>query len=128
MIGQRQRHRDLAVILLAELTAILPGHPDRAPPLLGKARVVDDPGLDRPAALDRRQHQLAELGQHRRVRPRCVADKMKQRLVLAATCAGAVTAAIGSPLLRSIGINSPRCGNGAAHDNGLPGMGGCPSQ
>jgi hypothetical protein len=33
---------------------------------------------------------------------------MKQGLMLRATCAGAVTAAIGSTLLRSIGINSPR--------------------
>ena len=82
VIGQRQRHRNLTVVLLAELAAILPGHPDRVPPLLGKARVVDDPGRDRPAALDRRQHQLAYFGQHRRVRPRRVADKMKQRLML----------------------------------------------
>src|SRR5580693_5162067 len=70
MVGQRQRHRDLTVILLAELAAILPGHPDRVPPLLGKARVVDDPGLDWPAALDRRQHQFCHLAQHRGVRPR----------------------------------------------------------
>jgi hypothetical protein len=49
----------LAVVLLAQLTAILPGHPDRMPPLLGKARVIDDPRFDRPAILDRRQHKLA---------------------------------------------------------------------
>jgi hypothetical protein len=52
------------------------------PSLFGKARIVDDPGLDRPVALDRRQHQLADLGQHRDVRPRRVANEMKQRLVL----------------------------------------------
>ncbi len=60
MVGQRQRHRDLTIILLAELAAILPGHPDRVLPLLGKAGVVDDPGLDRPVSLDRRQHRLAD--------------------------------------------------------------------
>ena len=82
VIGQRQRHRHLAVILLAELAAILPGYPDRVPPLLGKAGVVDDPGFDRPAALDRPPHQLAYFGQHRRVRPRRVSNKMEQRLML----------------------------------------------
>src|SRR5712671_4322623 len=82
MVGQRQRDRDLAVVLLAELAAILSGYPDRVPPLLGKACVVDDPGLDRPVALDRRQHQFAYLGQHRGVRPRRVPNKMKQGLML----------------------------------------------
>ena len=72
----------MAVVLLAKLTAILPGHPDRMPPLLRKARIVDDPGLNGPAALERRQHQLAHLSQHRGIRPRRVANKMKQRLML----------------------------------------------
>src|SRR5271168_3693714 len=82
MIGDRQRYRDLAIVLLTELAAVLARHPDRMSPLLGKARVIDDPGLDRPAALDRRHDQFAHLGQNRRVRPRCVADKMQQLLVL----------------------------------------------
>ena len=67
---------------LAELTAILPGHPDRISPLLGKARVIDDPHFDRPATLDRRQHKLAHPGQHRSLRPRCVPHKIKQGLML----------------------------------------------
>ncbi len=50
VVGQRQRHRHLAIVLLAELAAILPRHADRVPPLLGKAGIVDDPRLDRPAA------------------------------------------------------------------------------
>jgi len=50
-------------------------------PLLGKTRVVDDPGFDRPAALDHRQHELAYLIEHGRIGPRRIADKMKQRLV-----------------------------------------------
>src|SRR5436190_674478 len=43
VIGHRQRHCDLAVLLLAELPAILMRHADRMRPMLGKARVVDDP-------------------------------------------------------------------------------------
>src|ERR1017187_923135 len=82
VIGDRQRHRDLTIVLLAELTAVLPRHPDRVPPLLGKAGVVDDPCFDRPVTLDLRQHHLAYLGQHLLVRPRGVADKMQERLVL----------------------------------------------
>jgi hypothetical protein len=72
----------LAVVLLAKLTAILPGHSNRMPPLLGKARVIDDPGFDRPATLDHRQHKRRHLGQHSGVRPRRVANKMEQRLML----------------------------------------------
>src|SRR5205814_17431 len=72
-VGQRQGHRHLTVILLPELTAILPGHPDRVPPLLGKTRVVDDPGFDRPATLDHRQHELAHLIEHGRIGPRRIA-------------------------------------------------------
>ena len=52
------------------------------PPLLGKASVVDNPGFDRPVTLDLRQHHLAYLGQHSLVRPRRIANKMQQRLVL----------------------------------------------
>ena len=107
MIGQRQCHCDLAVIPLAELTAILPGHPDRVPPLLGKARVVNDPGLNGSAVLDCRQHQLTYLGQHRRIRPRRIPGKMKQRLVFCGDLCRC-RHRIGSTLLRAIGINSPR--------------------
>jgi hypothetical protein len=52
------------------------------PPLLGKARIVDDPGLDRPVALQRRPHHLAHLGQDLLIRPGRLADKMQQRLML----------------------------------------------
>ena len=81
-VGQRQRHRDLAVVLLAQLAAVLPRHADRMPALLGEARVVDDPGLDRPMPLDRRQNHLPHLRQHPLVRPPPLADKMQQRLML----------------------------------------------
>jgi hypothetical protein len=39
------------------------------PPLLGEARVIDDPSLDRPAAFDRRHDHLADLGQDLLVTP-----------------------------------------------------------
>src|SRR5260221_3775583 len=52
------------------------------PSLLGKARVVDDPGLDRSITLDRRQHHLSHLAQHIVVGPTPLTDKMQQRLML----------------------------------------------
>jgi hypothetical protein len=55
VIGNRKCHGDLTIVLLAELAAILTCHPDRMPPLLGEARVIDDPSFDRPVVLDRRQ-------------------------------------------------------------------------
>jgi hypothetical protein len=50
--------------------------------LLGKTGVVDDPRFDRSVTLNRRQNHLARLGQYLLVRPRRLADKMQQRLVL----------------------------------------------
>src|SRR5215475_4247931 len=46
-VGDRQRHRHLAVGLLAELPAVLMMHPDRMRAFLGKPCVVDDPSFDR---------------------------------------------------------------------------------
>src|SRR5215217_6359518 len=82
MIGQRQADRDLAIVLLAELAAILTRHPDRVTAFLRKAGVVDDPGLDRAAAFDDRQGQLLYPAEHPLVRPRRVGDEMQQRPVL----------------------------------------------
>ena len=47
IVGDRQADRNLAVVLLAELTAVLPRHADRVVALLRNAGVVDDPGADR---------------------------------------------------------------------------------
>ena len=63
-IGKRERHSHLAIVLLAELSAILTRHPHRVPALLGEAGIVDDPGLDGPGALDCRQDQAAHLSEH----------------------------------------------------------------
>jgi len=82
VVGNRQGDRYLAIVLLAELAAILPRYPDRMPALLRKPGIVDDPRLDRPAAFNGRQHQVAHPGQYPLVRPRRVADEMQQRLVL----------------------------------------------
>src|ERR1700692_4175874 len=50
--------------------------------LLGKAGVVDDPGLDRTVPLHLGHHHLANLGQHLLVRPLSLTDEMQQRLML----------------------------------------------
>jgi hypothetical protein len=104
MIGDRQRHRDLTIVLLAKLAAILSGHPDRMLPFPGKARLVNDPCFDRPVAFQLWQHQFPHLRENVLVRPSSLADKMKKRSMLAAVRFGAVIAAIGSRLLRSQGI------------------------
>src|SRR6185437_10584676 len=74
VIGKRQGYRDLAVILLAELPAILTRHTDRVRSLLGKTGVIDDPRFDRSMALYRRQYHLTHFGQNTLVRPRRLAD------------------------------------------------------
>ena len=53
------------------------------PALLRKPGIVDDPRLDRPAAFNCRQHQVAHPGQNPLVRPRRVADEMQQRFCAA---------------------------------------------
>src|SRR6266404_6530872 len=42
-VGNRQRHRDLAIVLFAKLTTILPRNTDRMPPLLWQPGIVDNP-------------------------------------------------------------------------------------
>src|SRR5271169_6170217 len=42
LIGYRQRHRNLTIVLLAELPAILPGDANGMNALLRESRVVDD--------------------------------------------------------------------------------------
>src|SRR5205807_9506826 len=77
MVCDRPRHRHLAIGFLAKLPTVLRLHPTRMPALLGQARIVDDPDLDRPALRDGRHHQLADLGQHLLVRPTASTDKMQ---------------------------------------------------
>jgi hypothetical protein len=82
VIGDRQRHRDLAIILLAEPPAVLPRNAYRMNPLLRKACIIDDPGLDSALRLDRRQNELTHFGQNRFVRPSRLTYQMQQRLML----------------------------------------------
>ncbi len=84
MGGQRQADRHLAVVLFAQLAAVLARHADRMPSLLGKARVVHDPGLDRAARRQRRQHRGPHRRKKRLRRPRRLTDEVQQRLVLRA--------------------------------------------
>jgi hypothetical protein len=72
----------LAVVLFAELTAILTRHPDRVPALLGEAGIVNDPGLDGPSTLNGRQYEVAHFGEHGGIRPGRLTNEMQQRLVL----------------------------------------------
>jgi hypothetical protein len=64
------------------LSAILMMHPDRMLAFLGKRRIVDDPGFDRPAPRHRRHHQFPHLGQHLLIRPRRIGDEMQELLML----------------------------------------------
>ena len=107
LVGYRQRDRDLTIVLLAKLAAILPGDADRMNALLGESRVVDDPG-DYPAALlDGGKNKGSNPSQQVLLRPVGVGDKMVQRLMRALDAAGLDAAAIGSTLLRSPGRMSP---------------------
>jgi hypothetical protein len=80
--GQRQADRDLTVVLLADLTAVLPGDAERMPTLLGDAGVVEDPGVQRAAAGGQpRQHPIPHRGEHGPVIPGCLGDEVVHRLV-----------------------------------------------
>jgi hypothetical protein len=107
IIGKRQRHRNLTIVLFAKLTAILPCYPDQVPPLLRQARVIDDPCRQRPVTLHPRQHHLAYLGQHPRVRPSRLPNKMQQRLMLRSRSFRRRHRRHRLELLRSPGIISP---------------------
>ena len=107
LVGGRQRDRDLTIVLLAKLTAILPGDADRMNALLGESRVVDDPGAYPAALLDGRKDKGSNPPQQILLRPVGVGDKMVQRLMRALDAAGSMRAAIGSTLFRSPGRMSP---------------------
>ncbi len=79
--GDRQRHRDLTIVGLAEPPAILPRHAHRVHALLGEACVVDDPSLDLALRFDRRQDKFAHLAQQGLVRPSRLPNQMEQRLM-----------------------------------------------
>ncbi len=82
-VGYRQRDRDLTIVLLAKLTAILPSDADRMNALLGKSRVVDNPGAYPAAPFDGRKNKGSNASQQILLRPVGVGDKMVQRLMCA---------------------------------------------
>ena len=107
MIGNRQRHRHLAIGLLAELTAILVVHADRMLALLGERGVVDDPRLNRSAFSIAGSTVSRTLASTSSSDQAASATKCSNDWCCAAVRAGAVLAAIGSTLLRSPGSIRP---------------------
>ena len=57
-------------------------HPNRMPALLGKRRVVDDPGFDRAMPCHRRHHKFAHFGEHPLIRPWRIGDEVQEFLML----------------------------------------------
>src|SRR5260370_17313720 len=78
----RQADRDLAIVLFAQLTAILPCHADRVAALLGKPGVVDDPRLDRLVTGDRWQDTFPHTAQHPFIGPPRPGHKVRHPPVL----------------------------------------------
>ena len=69
VVGHREADCHLTVVLLAELTAVLPCHADRKRALLREAGIVDDPRADGTVTLDRGHHLLTHRGEHGLIRP-----------------------------------------------------------
>jgi hypothetical protein len=82
VVRHRQAHRHLAVVLLAQLPAVLPGDTDRVPALLREGGVVHDPVAHRAVPLDRGQYPLAHRPEQRRIVPLGLGHDVVQRLVL----------------------------------------------
>lgn len=84
-VGHRDAHGDLAIVLLAQLTAVLPRHAHRVPSLPGKPGFIDQYRFGRPRACDYPlPHIITHSPEQCRVRPRRVSDKMVQTLMLRA--------------------------------------------
>lgn len=86
--GQRQRDGDLAVVLLADLTAVLARHTDRVAAFLGHSGVIDDPEPERATLQQGRQHQILDRVQNGTIIPGGLGDEMMQGLVGGADPAG----------------------------------------
>jgi hypothetical protein len=82
MVRDRQRNGDLAIVLLAELAAILPRHSNRVLAFLRKACVIDDKGFDRAVPFEDWKRQLPNLAQYSRIGPGRVGHEMQKRLML----------------------------------------------
>ncbi len=67
--GGRQAHRNLALVLLAKLPPILPGHADRVRALLRDTGVVDNQRADRATLFDNGHDLGTYCLQHRVIGP-----------------------------------------------------------
>ena len=84
-ICERDADGHLAVVLLAQLAAVLPGDPDRVLALLRKAGIVNDQRLRWcRTTLDPLKRVTAHSIKHRLIRPRCIGYKVMQTLVFRA--------------------------------------------
>ena len=81
IVGGRQAHGDLTVVLLAELPAVLPRHTDGVPAFLRHAGVVDDQRADRVMPPEDGQDMGAHGREHGIVGPLGLRHEMMQRLV-----------------------------------------------
>src|SRR5215831_2055920 len=77
IVGDRQRNCYLAIILFAELSAILPRDTDGVLALFGKTRVVDDPCRNGAVHLNIRYRMCTDALHHAVVRPLALADEMQ---------------------------------------------------
>jgi hypothetical protein len=82
LVGDRERNRGLAIILLAKLPAILPRHAHRMLALLRKARVIDDPGFNWAVFFEDGSRHFPDLAQNGIIGPGRLAHEMEKRLVL----------------------------------------------
>ena len=80
-VGQRHAHGDLAVVLFAQGAAVLAGHADRVPALLGVGGVIHDPGGHRAVPGHRCQHPVSRGAEDGRPIPRGIGHKVMHRLV-----------------------------------------------
>jgi hypothetical protein len=78
---ESERHSDLAILLLAQLTTVLPLDSDRMLTAFGKACVVNNPTFDFAQMKQRWQGVLADYTQERTVIPSCDRDEVMQRLM-----------------------------------------------
>src|ERR1700739_97946 len=76
--GKRYAHRHSAVILLAQLTAILARDPNRMSSLLGESCVIHDPGCQFMLLGHRRQNLTPHLLEQRHIAPWCIGHYVMQ--------------------------------------------------
>jgi hypothetical protein len=81
IVGSRQAHCHLAVVLFAELTAVLPRHADRVFAFFRHAGVIDDQCPDRAAPLDDGQNTGTHRRKYRVIGPIGLRHEVMQRLV-----------------------------------------------